>query len=57
MMRREERGGSKGGVDVAEGTFGNYETRYIMCENGKSTSNTYLHSSTSDLHLRAFIRL
>jgi hypothetical protein len=57
MMRREGRGGSKGGVDVVESIFGNYETRYIMCENGKSTSNAYLHSSTADLHLMAFTRL
>ena len=57
MMRREGREDSKGGVDVAEGTFRNLEILYILCKNGKSTFNAYLHSSTADLHLRAFIRL
>lgn len=56
-MQRKGRGDSKGGVDVAESTFGNYGNLHIMCENGKSTSNAHLHSSTADLHFRAFIRL
>jgi hypothetical protein len=43
-------------VDVAEGTVGKYENLYIMCENGKTISHAYLHSSTADLHFRAFIR-